>query len=82
MNTPTFLQLTDEQVTTVLDKHFKLDHISNGKEILTECHMVVAKNDAIDIDKIQLYAEDYIDQLYQHPHFQRDKFRWFVTTSP
>ena len=37
--------------------------------------MEFAKNDAIDVDKIQLYAEDFIDQLYQNPHFQKDKLR-------
>ena len=75
MDTTKFLRLTDEQITKVLDKHFKLDQISNYKEILIKCHMVPAKNDAIDIDKIQLYVEDFIDQLCQNPHFQRDKLR-------
>jgi hypothetical protein len=73
MDTSSFLKLTDEQVTTILDKHFKLNRISNYKEILSRCHMVKSTNDDISIDKIQLYTEDFIDKLSQNPHFQRDK---------
>ena len=75
MDTPTFLKLTDVKCMKLLDKHFKLDQISNYKEVLTKCHMEVGKNDTIDVDKIQLYVEDSIDHLYQNPHFQTDKLR-------
>ena len=75
MTTAKFKKLTDAQVTKLLDDHFQLGQISNYKEILTKCHMPVAKNSAIDINKIQLYVEDFIDQLCQNPHFQRDKLR-------
>ena len=37
--------------------------------------MIVARNDEIDIDKIQLYTENSIDKFSQNPHLQRDKFR-------
>ena len=37
--------------------------------------MIVAKNDDIDIDNIQLYREDFINKLSQNPHFQRGKLR-------
>ena len=75
MDTKSFLKLTDEQVTTLLDKHFKLNQISNYKEILSRCHMVKSTNEEISIDRIQLYTEDFIDKLSQNPHFQRDKLR-------
>ena len=75
MNTLSFLKLTDEQITIILDKHFKLNQISNYKEILSSCHMVQSTNDNINIDKIQLYTEDFIDKLSINPHFQRDKLK-------
>ena len=75
MTTSSFLKLTDEQVTNILDAHFSLNQISNYKEILSRCHMVTSTNDEISIDKIQLYTEDFIDKLSQNPHFQRDKLR-------
>ena len=40
MDITKFLRLTDEQYTKVLDKHFKLDQISNYKEFVIKCHMV------------------------------------------
>ena len=73
MDTPTFLKLTDAKCTKLLDKHFKLDQFSNYKKVLTKCHMEAAKYDAIEVDKIQLYMEDFIDHLNQTPHFQKEK---------
>ena len=75
MNTQTFLKLTDEQITSELDNYFKLNHISNYKDILNKIHMIVTTNDSIDIDKIQLYVEDFINILHHNPHFQKDKLR-------
>ena len=75
MDTSTSLTLTYEKCIKLLDKHFKWDQMSNYKEVLTKGHVEVAKHDAIDVDKIQLYVEDFIDHLYQNPHSQNDKLR-------
>ena len=76
MDTSSFLKLTDEQVTTILDKHLKLNQISNYKEILSRCHMVKSTNDNISIDKIQLDTEGFKDRVSQNPHFQREQKRY------
>ena len=75
MTTAKFLKSTDAKVTKLLDEHFKLGHISNYKEILIKCHMPVARSSAIDVKRMQLYVEDFINQLCKHLHFQRDRLR-------
>ena len=75
MDSQTFLKQTDEQCIDALNKHFKLEQISNYRSILNKCKMKFVRNSAINTDNIQLYVEDFVDQMYKNPHFTNEKLR-------
>ena len=70
-----FLDLSDDSCMQKIDTHFKLENISNYRIILQKCHMEPVENHQVDSDKIQLYVEDFIDQIFKNPHFTDDTLR-------
>ena len=73
MEIPIFLMLSDKLCMQKLDTFFKLKNIPNCRVILQSCHMNPVKNKKVNCGNIQLYVEDFIDQLYKNPHFTTDK---------
>jgi len=65
----------NESCMQKIDKHFKLEIISNYRIILQKCHMEPVENHQVDSDKIQLYVEDFINEIFKNPHFTDDTLR-------
>ena len=54
MDINNFTYLSDEKCIKKLDKHFKLEDISNYRATLVKCHMKPVLNDKLNSDDIQL----------------------------
>ena len=64
-----------------LDKHFKIEDISNYHPFLLKLYIKPINNNDVDFDGIQLYVESFLDEISGYPNLSKGYFYWGVSTS-